>query len=321
MNMVRLIVAVVIVALALWIGRFVVRPRTEAVRETVAVPKVVMRPRPRGSRTSDVGSANTEAAADAQRLERLESARCPHGMALIAGQWCGGWKRQCIDRLDGSKYCSAYADNPRCRAAGNDVEFCIDKYEYPNVAGMLPAILVTAEQARSACAAEGKRLCKQQEWAFACEGPEGLAFPYGNEVTAGACNVGTLDEKVPFKAFWNSKKVSGLVGRLDRRTESGALPKCVSAFGVFDQVGNVPEWVQSVGSGAFSSALMGGDFTRPGAHCRTQVKLASPNYRAFPVGFRCCSDTLDPSGPAPSAEKLLVPGPSAPPVAPTRRFD
>jgi hypothetical protein len=57
--------------------------------------------------------------------------------------------------------------------------FSIDRYPYPNQKGAAPRTGVTADEARSLCEAEGKRLCTELEWEAACKGPAGAVYPYG----------------------------------------------------------------------------------------------------------------------------------------------
>jgi hypothetical protein len=66
--------------------------------------------------------------------------------------------------------------------------FCIDQYEAPNERGELPLALETAVDGERWCADRGKRLCYDDEWLRACEGPQGHRFPYGDVYRAGACN-------------------------------------------------------------------------------------------------------------------------------------
>jgi hypothetical protein len=134
---------------------------------------------------------------------------------------------------------------------------CVDKYEYPNRSGSVPRTNVPFEEARSLCAQQGKRLCTDDEWKWACGGLEGLAYPYGNGFVQDRCNNDT---------------------RLIET--SGNHKTCVSPFGGYDMVGNVFEWVVTQQG---KLALMGGPYSK----CQT-VSLAQNGDAKPQSGLRCC---------------------------------
>src|SRR6266404_4780328 len=68
-----------------------------------------------------------------------------------------------------------------------DMDFCIDRFEYPNVKGQFPWIFVRWTEAVDLCAGEGKRLCSEDEWTLACEGEDAWPYPYGFVRSAEAC--------------------------------------------------------------------------------------------------------------------------------------
>jgi hypothetical protein len=172
------------------------------------------------------------------------------------------------------------------------LSFCIDRHEYPNVPGALPAMLLTFEMAEAACSHEGKRLCTDEEWTLACEG--GARAPVALEPTAGAddCNVGPAAARVPVEKLWDARRLPALVERFDARARSGARPRCTSPFGVADLTGNVAEWVRTSAADPFPAALKGGDFTSARAPCRAVRRIRAPHYAAFAVGARCCADPV-----------------------------
>src|SRR5947208_2969810 len=53
----------------------------------------------------------------------------------------------------------------------------------------LPSGYVSGLDARRACEAAGKRLCRETEWVTACRGEEQTAFPYGASYRQDSCNV------------------------------------------------------------------------------------------------------------------------------------
>lgn len=155
---------------------------------------------------------------------------------------------------------------------------------------MLPAAVVTFEQARAACSEEGKRLCSEMEWTFACEGPTGLAFSYGDEADPQACNVGRPAPRLAHDAMWEARDVALAVEQHDGRVASGVRKGCVGPFGARDLIGNVEEWVKSDVPG-FEHALRGGRYTGSPT-CQTVRQIKQPGFRQLQTGFRCCRDPL-----------------------------
>ncbi len=135
---------------------------------------------------------------------------------------------------------------------------CVDRYEYPNVKGVVPKTNVSYSEADSLCRKLGKRLCTAEEWQWACSGMEGYTYPYG----------------------WNpeKEKCNTDAGRLIE--PSGSRHNCISKFGGYDMVGNVFEWVTGPDK---KPALMGGPYSK----CQTIT--AEVGGKAKPQsGFRCC---------------------------------
>jgi formylglycine-generating enzyme required for sulfatase activity len=175
-------------------------------------------------------------------------------------------------------------------------DFCMDRYEAPNVAGEKPLAMQTAPDGESWCNAHGKRLCTEAEWVRACQGPNLLPYPYGTTYRKGTCD----DDKLWIAPDWTtlgtwpSAAAMAEAERLYQADPSGARTGCVSAEGVYDLTGNVAEWVvrsfdhannySHVMKGCYWSGCYGGSppscgFTNP-AHPGT--------FRSYEAGFRCC---------------------------------
>lgn len=197
----------------------------------------------------------------------LSVAACAEGMVFVAANECQG----------ADKFCIATAP------------FCIDRYEYPNLPGVLPAAMVRFDEARRGCSAEGKRLCSDAEWTWACSGQ-------GPAPAASTCNLGPeLDEQQLDLLEASPRDVAGLLARIDRRTESGAMAECVSSTGAADLLGNVQEWVQTSHPG-YEAGQKGGHFATAQASCEAGKNVKFHLIRRPYNGFRCCSDALIPVG-------------------------
>ncbi|MBX3225968.1 MAG: SUMF1/EgtB/PvdO family nonheme iron enzyme [Labilithrix sp.] len=230
---------------------------------------------------------------------------CPAGMIEVAGKMKQHFlldelqmKTSCTDWIDKKwpERCGAY-DRDKWLAASKDLptqpmHFCIDRYEYPNKKGEFPVILVSWYEARDTCASLGKRLCKEEEWTFACEGEEALPYPSGYIRDHAAC----LNDR-PWKQFDDSayrprsgEKAKAELDRLWQGLPSGARPLCKSPFGVYDMAGNVDEWTRSTTATERQSTLKGGYWGPVRTRCRPATKAHDEHHIFYQQGFRCCSD-------------------------------
>ena len=126
--------------------------------------------------------------------------------------------------------------------------YCVDPYEVAVVdgiavsaAGVVPTEGLTFDEAQAACAAAmvvdeagvargPKHLITSAEWEDAADnvvGAGGTRYPYGDDWVDGACVTATA---------------AGAPGTSGTQPAGGA-PACVSSFGVYDQVGNLWEWM------------------------------------------------------------------------------
>jgi hypothetical protein len=183
--------------------------------------------------------------------------------------------------------------------------FCIDRYEAPNVAGVLPFSLRTAVDGEQWCGARGKRLCTEDEWVRACQGPHGRRFPYGESHRASACNDDRAWIPVSWKslALWPDEVAVAEAKRLFQADRSGARVDCVSEEGVYDLTGNVAEWVRRDGPAprpGYEHVLKGcywaGCYHEPEPNCAFRNTAHPGTFRTYEAGFRCCR-ALDASNP------------------------
>lgn len=231
-------------------------------------------------------------------------------MVFVQGLYCPFIAHRCVSYLGADpepgdrpasdhqhRRCERYRDELVCEGRPAALAFCIDKYEYPNLIGAKPVVMVDYRQAKQACVAEGKRLCEAEEWVLACEGSQTLPYTTGLEREPGLCNIDRRPRTPNRRALTEPHEVSVEVERLDQRVPSGALVGCVSPFGVIDTTGNVAEWVHyregKPHTRPFVSAIAGGHWGRVAATCRGLETRRKPSHRAHHTGFRCCADPLD----------------------------
>jgi formylglycine-generating enzyme required for sulfatase activity len=210
-------------------------------------------------------------------------------MALVAGEYCPQVEQQCLQWLDPPSFpfarCQTYRAPSRCLGPRVELRFCIDRFEHTRKNEPLPLGGQSLRSANQICQSLGKRLCREPEWTFACEGEQMLPYPYGY-TRQPLCNQDRTDLLVPGKP-WQLR---------DWREPSGARPSCVSPWGVFDLVGNLDEPVlrtDPAASAPFRGALKGGWWLPGRNRCRPATMGHDDAYRGFQVGVRCCAFTDD----------------------------
>lgn len=196
---------------------------------------------------------------------------------------------------------------------------CMDLYEAPNRSDALPLVMYSFDEAAAWCDARGKRLCFEDEWLLACEGPTGTAYPYGAMREAGRCN----DDKV-WRAYnqsllsgWPSSAaatdIDSLEELLARARATGATgtasanhveslyqgetpaesPGCVGSHGVYDLVGNVEEWTRRRQStDPLFEGNLRGRYWAEARTCQSGVTTHADPFRFYEIGFRCCADPI-----------------------------
>ena len=129
--------------------------------------------------------------------------------------------------------------------------YCIDAYEVQvdsdgtaqARAGIVPTEGFAYDEAVATCARSpavnaageaygSKRLARAREWEDAADGQVGAGgtrWPYGDAYVDGACATLAADG----------------TQRLGETAPTGSFPACVSAYGVFDAIGNLWEWVDA----------------------------------------------------------------------------
>jgi formylglycine-generating enzyme required for sulfatase activity len=216
-------------------------------------------------------------------------------MVEVKGEYCPNVIQNCISydpnikNVNGFVKCLEFAPSVCQSAHKIPMHFCLDKYESPNQSGVKPVVMVNWHQAKNSCEQQGKRLCRDDEWTLACEGPEMLPYPYGLKRDSESCNI-DKSQRPNFDASKDAMTPK-LVARLDQRVESGSMPHCVSPYGAYDMTGNVDEWVKNTSDVGWHSGLKGGHWVKGARNrCRPETVAHGPNFQYYQIGFRCCKD-------------------------------
>jgi len=221
------------------------------------------------------------------------SPACPTDMRLVQGVHHDEMERLCL--LEKDARCWSYV--PYAFAMDGkqtDLRFCMDQFEAPNERGTRPFVMMNFHQSRQWCEAKGKRLCTEQEFETACEGPLYEPYFFGWAVDTSVCNSNKTWR--PFdvaKLNAGGARAQREVERLWQGTPSGATPRCMTRDGIFDLLGNVEEWVTSRQGRRWPGALMGGFWAKPWTGCRGTNDAHGPSFAFYEVGFRCCKDASD----------------------------
>lgn len=244
---------------------------------------------------ADAGAGATDAAAPPAAAA---GEPCPADMAYVDTTYCPRVRQRCLkdefNKPNKITICHQFAPGQVCLDTPRRQRFCIDKYEYPNVPGAHPPVMVDWYDGMAACQARGKRLCWESEWVSACEGPDKLPFPYGLARDPAKCNIDNPWLKPNLDEVYSPKPdvADPELLRLDQSARSGARPGCVSGFGVHDLTGNFDEWVMSERDrgDARQAGLKGGAWGHVRNACRPITSSHPPEFTYYFISFRCCSD-------------------------------
>jgi formylglycine-generating enzyme required for sulfatase activity len=220
----------------------------------------------------------------------------------------------------------------RAGEAPESARVCIDQFEFPNLPCRYPITWVRPIDAAALCASMGKRLCDAHEWEGACAGsleppdfrPAGAAnagrdivWAYGRQRRGDICAFGVPKSPQCDAAMQGRANALAVCGA--NTYPSGYFTQCRSAFGVYDQHGNVAEHMvlpRSPGelrsnaqsgvtemkgswfgfSRAANSSVHPDDcrWREPGWH-RTAAG-AGNGHANYHLGFRCCKTLAAPTG-------------------------
>jgi formylglycine-generating enzyme required for sulfatase activity len=222
-------------------------------------------------------------------------------MVHITHDYCPDMQRQCdkseYDRSNRITICHQFkAGSNVCPGKREPLDYCIDRFEFPNEPGGHPPVMVDFHDAALACEERSKRLCRESEWVTACEGPGETPFPYGWQRSNEACNIDNPWINPSLDRLYSKRpEVSQAeVERLDQSVPSGAKTTCVSGYDVFDLTGNFDEWVRldtpKPKARSKYAGLKGGAWGHVRNACRPVTTSHAPEFKYYFVSFRCCSD-------------------------------
>jgi len=178
--------------------------------------------------------------------------------------------------------------------------------------GVVPQGYVGRDQAELACRNAGFRLCTVEEWQSACRGPKAAMFPYGtNHRVDGRCNTHKFPDSEHLVLYfypdakWTTQEMNDpRINQFpDGLATTGHYVQCTNAYGVFDMVGNLQEWVADLvedgkregNAIALGDHYMGQGKNFEGCEARNVAHDYHPdeperNQRDYSTGFRCCAD-------------------------------
>jgi len=214
-------------------------------------------------------------------------ARCPADMVFVEGARCTIPFQKCLRWLPrlsvGQKIACAEFESPSvCTGDHRSMRYCIDRYEYTPPGYSLPLTHVNYAEAANLCSAMNKRLCYEEEWEFACEGPDALPFPYGYVRDGKRCNHDFPEEQL----------VTTPDHFVDHRVKADALPGCKSPFGVYNMVGNVDEWTTRLNMEPGHRAVLRSGWWLIGRNrCRVATTNHNETYANMQTKFKYCKNT------------------------------
>jgi sulfatase-modifying factor enzyme 1 len=207
----------------------------------------------------------------------------------ICTEWISKEYPERCQSFDAEKWHEMTADLPT-----KPMEYCIDRFEYPNIKGQYPLIFVNWYEAKDLCEEQGKRLCDEDEWTFACEGEEAHPYPYGNGFVRDPSQCITDSHWIAYNekpmATPDTDEAGLEMDRLWQGFAAGEQKQCKSKLGVYDMTGNVDEWTTSTRPGERPSILKGGYWGPVRTRCRPSTRSHDQNHKFYQQGFRCCSD-------------------------------
>ena len=220
-------------------------------------------------------------------------------MLLVDGQFCTELQIDCLEKFYAPSnhlwVCKRVKEPTKCIGSETPMRYCIDKYEFPNRKGQRPMVMQNFYQAQVQCSKVGKRVCTENEWTLACEGPSRKPFPYGYVRDPEKCN-GDKTYGFPDKELVTNSDPKELE-RLWQGKVSGSQPDCVTDYGVYDMPGNADELAASVTKFPgnpkrnFDNVTTGGPwYYGVRNQCRPKIYTHDESFAYYYLSWRCCAE-------------------------------
>ncbi len=116
---------------------------------------------------------------------------CPDDMRLVTGTHYDVMQHYCVNPDEDKKDTHCYSYWPGLSAEEGpvkEINVCMDMYEAPNKRGQKPYVMKSYKMAKSWCEKRSRRMCSEEEWETACEGPDKRPLAYGWSVDKKLCN-------------------------------------------------------------------------------------------------------------------------------------
>lgn len=232
--------------------------------------------------------------------EQNRTSRCPSEMVEVEGNYCSEVEETCLEwdaektkNANGLVRCMKFAPSKCLSKTKQHLHFCMDKFEYQkDKSDPLPTVMVSFNEMQELAKREGKRLCYDYEWTFACMGEELRPYPNGWAREPSKCNI---DKPwIPFdeNKLANPKTRDAEVQRLSQRVPVDANPECISPFGIYNMSGNVDELlINTRPSVTHKNTLKGGHWAKGARNrCSPRTDIHDESFAFYEVGARLCKD-------------------------------
>lgn len=218
---------------------------------------------------------------------------CPIGMVAVEGTSCHDVQHTCLREAkdDPARRCLEFKKGADvCLGPTKPMRFCMDRYEYPGVPGAKPRVMVNYFEAEALCKQEGKRICEEDEFYLACEGPEHWPYAWGHSRHPSTCNIDRPYVTVDWKKWASTRSAQeDEAKRLDQALPIGTS-QCFSPYGIHDIAGNADEWTHAREGRELLGSLNGGYWGPVQNACRYVTTVHGPEFSFYQIGFRCCAD-------------------------------